>query len=397
MSLTLLAHASMPVTFWAEAVHTTVYLIKHLPSPLLEFVSPYQKLFNKPPQYDFLKIFGCACFPYLRPYNNKKLQFRSLKCIFLGYSLNQKGYRYLDPSTGWVFLSRLVVFDETTFPYSTLHIQTTRLSSLPSGFAPIIFSPTTLPLTTVSSSPSTPPAAHAAPPLPEPMSNITSAASLESASPLPSPMGLVSPSPLQVVVPTTHLMVTQGKTGIRKPGSKYALMINVSPNLVEPSNFSQANKQDHWRKAMQVEYIVLQQAKTWTLVPHTPSMNVLPKKWVYHIKLKSNGTIERYKARLVANGFHQQPESIMVRLLIPWLTNPPSISFLLLSCIVIGPFITLCVQTESFTLWAQTRTVCLVSLFLLSFGAFRFYCINGGLLFVYIFSWDYCYLSFDLC
>ncbi|KAI5343199.1 hypothetical protein L3X38_011075 [Prunus dulcis] len=182
-------------------------------------------------------------------------------------------YRCLDPSTGRVFLSRHVVFDETTFPCSTLHTRTTGVSSLPSDSAPIVFSPATPPLTAVSSSPPTPLAAHAAPPSPEPVSTITSTVSLESASPMQSPMVPVSSSPLQVV-PTTHPMVTQGK--------------------------------DHWLKAMEVEDTARQQTKTWTLVPHTPSMNVLPNKWVYHIK-QSDGTIERYKARLVANGFHQQP------------------------------------------------------------------------------------------
>lgn len=35
-------------------------------------------------------------------------------------------------------------------------------------------------------------------------------------------------------------------------------------------------------------------------------MNVLPNKWIYKIKRRSDGSIECYKARLVANGFHQQ-------------------------------------------------------------------------------------------
>ncbi|VVA28327.1 PREDICTED: probable leucine-rich repeat receptor kinase At1g35710 [Prunus dulcis] len=63
--------------------------------------------------------------------------------------------------------------------------------------APIVFSPSTPPLTAVSSSTPTPLAAHAAPPSPEPVSTITSTVSLESASPMQSPMVPVSSSPLQ--------------------------------------------------------------------------------------------------------------------------------------------------------------------------------------------------------
>lgn len=44
----------------------------------------------------------------------------------------------------------------------------------------------------------------------------------------------------------------------------------------------------------------------WSLVPFQPNMNIIPNKWVYKIKRRSDGSIEHYKAWLVANGFHQQ-------------------------------------------------------------------------------------------
>ncbi|KAL5706290.1 hypothetical protein ACHQM5_024479 [Ranunculus cassubicifolius] len=57
---------------------------------------------------------------------------------------------------------------------------------------------------------------------------------------------------------------------------------------------------------MGAEFNALQQNGTWSLVPPHPDMNVLPNKWVFKIKRKADGSIERRKARLVANGFHQQ-------------------------------------------------------------------------------------------
>ena len=109
--LTLLAHAHMPNTYWVDAFNTAVYLINRLPTHVLNYLSPYEKLFQKSPTYDSLRVFGYACFPYLPPYNTNNLQFRSKRCVFLGYSLNHQGYRCLDPSTGRVYLSRHVIFD----------------------------------------------------------------------------------------------------------------------------------------------------------------------------------------------------------------------------------------------------------------------------------------------
>lgn len=68
----------------------------------------------------FCAFFGCACWPNLRPYNSHKLQFRSRQCVFLGYSNFHKGFKCLDLSSGRVYISRDVIFDETIFPFSSL-------------------------------------------------------------------------------------------------------------------------------------------------------------------------------------------------------------------------------------------------------------------------------------
>lgn len=117
--LTLLAHAFLPLHFWDNAFLSAVYLINRMPTPILNNIFPLGKLFNKTPDYPSLKVFGCACYPLLRPYNNHKLQFRSQQYVFLGYNTNRKGYKCLHVSSGRIYISRHVIFDENLFPFAS--------------------------------------------------------------------------------------------------------------------------------------------------------------------------------------------------------------------------------------------------------------------------------------
>jgi len=121
VGLALLANASMPLKLWDEAVLTATYLINILPSKVIDFDTPSERLFKEKPDYKSLRVFGYACWPNLRPYNTKKLAFRSIRCVFLGYSGRHKGFKCLEPSSGRVYISRDVVFDEAVFPFSELH------------------------------------------------------------------------------------------------------------------------------------------------------------------------------------------------------------------------------------------------------------------------------------
>lgn len=59
--LSLLAHASAPLSLWDEAFTTSCYLINRLPSKVITQKSPYELLFKNNPDYTFLKVFGCEC------------------------------------------------------------------------------------------------------------------------------------------------------------------------------------------------------------------------------------------------------------------------------------------------------------------------------------------------
>jgi hypothetical protein len=121
VGLALLANASMPLKFWDEAFFTATYLINMLPSKVINHETPIERLLHKTPDYASLRTFGCACWPNLRPFNTRKLAFRSTQCVFLGYSPMHKGLKCLDVKSGRVYISRDVVFDETVFPFASLH------------------------------------------------------------------------------------------------------------------------------------------------------------------------------------------------------------------------------------------------------------------------------------
>jgi transposase InsO family protein len=114
----LLFQASMPPSYWVEALHTATLLLNILPTKTLDFSTPHSALLGSAPSYDHLRVFGCKCYPNLSATAPHKLAPRSALCIFIGYSAHHKGYRCLDPTTNRIIISRHVIFDESTFLFA---------------------------------------------------------------------------------------------------------------------------------------------------------------------------------------------------------------------------------------------------------------------------------------
>jgi histone deacetylase 1/2 len=115
---TLLLQAHMPPSYWVEALNTATYLLNQRPSKPINFITPYQTLFNQSPDYSHLRVFGCLWYPNLLPTIPHKLAPGSCRCVFLGYSPEHKGYRCLDLDSRKIIISRHVTFDETNFPFA---------------------------------------------------------------------------------------------------------------------------------------------------------------------------------------------------------------------------------------------------------------------------------------
>lgn len=115
---TLLFHMNVPSKFWAYAILIACYLINRFPSSAINYTTPHTNLFPSQPLFSSpAHVFGCVCFVHVYDMPNK-LSPRSVKCIFLGYSRTQNGYKCFEPIFGKSYVSADVTLFESTVYFS---------------------------------------------------------------------------------------------------------------------------------------------------------------------------------------------------------------------------------------------------------------------------------------
>ncbi|GJY03740.1 putative RNA-directed DNA polymerase [Tanacetum coccineum] len=83
----------------------------------------------------------------------------------------------------------------------------------------------------------------------------------------------------------------------------FATSIN---KIHEPTTYQEAVKDSRWIEAMNQEIEALNRNNTWEITDLPKGRKAIGSKWVWKVKYKSNGDIERFKARVVAKGFNQK-------------------------------------------------------------------------------------------
>ncbi|CAN7087854.1 unnamed protein product [Brassica rapa subsp. narinosa] len=108
----MMFQANVPKKFWSDAVATACYLINRTPTLILKGQSPFEVLNKHKPSLEHIRIFGCLCYVLIPGELRNKLEARSTKAMFIGYSTTQKGYKCYNPDTRRVLVSRDVKFVE---------------------------------------------------------------------------------------------------------------------------------------------------------------------------------------------------------------------------------------------------------------------------------------------
>ncbi|KAJ9566582.1 LOW QUALITY PROTEIN: hypothetical protein OSB04_002548 [Centaurea solstitialis] len=287
----LLTESRVPKFLWPEALVTAVYLINRLPTRTLKS-----------------KLDPCA-----------------EKCVFVGYGVNQKGYRCYNPKSGHMFTTMNCDFLETEYYYTSHHsgekeydtlswLRTTSYEkennhspqnedshiSAPQEIAPnLIFE--------VSNTHSSPV---------EPTNNVSGQSeNIQDHEECLVREGeeeqeIIEEPPTQEDVSEKYVLPPRGNRGV--PPKRYPTANIVRGNLASqakafvsslyseeiPTNTEQALRSRHWKDAMEEEMKALTKNNTWEKC-------LSGCRWVFTIKYKPDGTIERHKARLVAKGYTQ--------------------------------------------------------------------------------------------
>nr|GEW34525.1 putative ribonuclease H-like domain-containing protein [Tanacetum cinerariifolium] len=269
------------------------------------------------PTFNHLRVFGCLCYPNLSATSEHKLALRSTACVYLGLSADHRGSRCYDLITHKVIISRHVRFDESYFPYSSFYSKPSsseyeifgfqKSPHVPHGFEPLPPSTqnaqTTQHTSCDTGSSSSDVADSSSPqnvgsPTHASASGLSNFMKLDSVSP---PNMSPSVEPIK-----THPMVTRLQTGSLKQVDRLNLLATNVPSPI-PRSTAQAMCDFNWKAAMDSEMSALLSNHTWDLVSCPYHANVVGCRWLYRHKFNTLGNLERYKGRLVAQGFSQQP------------------------------------------------------------------------------------------
>ncbi|KAJ9560780.1 hypothetical protein OSB04_005940 [Centaurea solstitialis] len=322
MTRALIIESHVPKMFWPEALATSTYLLNRLPTKILDLKTPLdtlEKFTEIPPTLT------------LQP-----------KCVFVGYGVNQKGYRCYNPKTRRMFTSMNCDFLETQYFYSYQHsgqggeVSSDSLSWLThDGESCSVHSTTPLGINDTSatqddlshliskvnnSEPSEPQTVI------PPLESVESVESIEPEQQEIEEAG--NQEPLDQEQPTQYTLPARANRGVPAKryspeqfsrGSRYP-MANIANGCLSteakafsaslylekiPSSTEEALDSENWKGAMDEEMDALRKNETWEKCSLPTGKKPVGCRWIFTVKYKPDGKIDRYKARLVAKGYTQ--------------------------------------------------------------------------------------------
>lgn len=356
----MLQHAALPRSYWAEAVAYATYIQNRIAHSRVPEKTPYELWTGRRPNVSHMRVFGSTVFAQVHKDNRKKFEPKSKEWIFVGFTEGIKGYKLLNRQTRKTTHSRDVVFVEGAEPDHTVgeeassewdneeddssedqeeflvgDLQVPLPAPQQQGQQQQV--PTPVPMQ-AQAIPQQSAAANLRPipilrtPAKTPGRAVRNRALYES---------LISHVSFDMdVMHAAEEAESQQQTAQQRRKQKHAHLeprsssrVRKPPDYWEPDDFR--HPKSHltyclaaylkafepqtyeealacpdaklWQKAIDSELASLYENKTWSLTSLPAHRKAVGSKWVFKLKLRADGSIDRYKARVVAKGYSQIP------------------------------------------------------------------------------------------
>jgi len=261
------AHEKIPQGLWAEMINTAAYILNRTGPSSESGKSPFELWTGKKPTFKHLRIIGCTCYAHIPKSKRKKMDKKAVKGILIGYD-NNDGYRIWCKENNTLVRSRDVMFQESPL----LQEKVISLAPIPSDTSKI-------------------------------QENEESIEEVESE----------VESEMETETENQGSKYNlRNREDVKKPKrlDDYVMLAESSMNdIKEPEHYKEAmndHYKEEWKIAMDNEMKSHEENHTWNLEDLPTGKKCIPCKWIYKVKTDPNGSIEKFKARLVIKGYSQR-------------------------------------------------------------------------------------------
>ncbi|GJZ09984.1 zinc finger, CCHC-type containing protein [Tanacetum coccineum] len=262
----MLSYSGLSEGFWGEAMLTACYLLNRVPDKRNKN-TPYELWYKKRPNLTFLRVWGCMAVVRLPDPKRKTLGGKGIDCIFVGYVEHSKTYRFyvIEPNDS-VFINTIIesrdaIFDENRF------------SSIPR------------PKDIIPNSDESQMDDH----------------SDDVPSEIPEPRKGKRVRKAKSYGFDFQLYLIEGSRD--QVGSQYSYCYSIEEVPRTYNEAMQSRDSIFWKEAIDDEIGSIMENNTWVLFNLPPGCKPLGCKWIFKRKMKVDGTIDKFKAQLVIQGF----------------------------------------------------------------------------------------------
>jgi hypothetical protein len=281
MARSMMNEKNIGQTYWVEAIHKAVHVLNKSHLRPQSDKTPYELWYGRHASIKHFKVFGSKCYINNNDENLGKYDDRADEGIFLGYATSSKGYicyhkrlhkmvECIDVKVDEGIPAR-EVYNNESYKKDTAKAEDEQVQESENRDSE------------------------------SDEDTDTQTDSNQQATSNSSPRITQKNHPASQIIGEKDKGVQTRRKIIKNTEQSHIDFIS----MMEPNNFNESSKDDHWVKAMNDELDQIEKNNTWEMVHRPEGKNIIGSKWIFKNKLNEQGQVVRNKARLVCKGYAQ--------------------------------------------------------------------------------------------